>query len=223
MTEHLYNRLKKITTDRIPELYIRPWVDTDMEVVEELIERDCYGIKRLISCGGYKTTIIDIGAHIGVFSILCARVYHATQIIAIEPFPENWQLFTLNTLPYANIHGINAAIVPSGSTRAPYLSTQWHEAANRVEYNDGIPVLGITVLDVLKLIDSDNDIILKTDCEGMELTILKELLPVKKPIMIVGEWHNNKDAVMELLAKDYNVIGKDSKSGETGLFSAVLK
>lgn len=55
-------------------------------------------------------TIIDGGANIGLFSILMANKYSKSQIISIEPDPDNFKLLEVNLKNYSNTTLINAGI-----------------------------------------------------------------------------------------------------------------
>lgn len=55
-------------------------------------------------------TFLDIGAHIGYFSVLCAECCPKAKIYAFEPNDELFKILKENTSKYPNIHLINAAI-----------------------------------------------------------------------------------------------------------------
>ncbi len=54
--------------------------------------------------------IVDVGAHIGMASILFALRYPTARIIAVEPEPSNFAALTRNTAPYKTITPIQAAL-----------------------------------------------------------------------------------------------------------------
>jgi hypothetical protein len=130
---------------------------------------------------------------------------------------ENFQILTLNVLPYANVTPLLGAVVSNESSRQVFIDNIQHQAARRVEPNGTLPVLGIKVVELLAR--SGPTPCVKLDCEGMEATILREMLPVARPRHIVGEWHKNRDEVMGLLA-GYNAV-EHANSSETGIFAAV--
>ncbi len=41
-------------------------------------------------------TVVDIGAHIGLFSLLASTALHATRIVSVEPDPLNFELLAEN-------------------------------------------------------------------------------------------------------------------------------
>lgn len=57
-----------------------------------------------------KFTFLDIGAHVGYFSVLCAECCPKAKIYAFEPNSEIFGLLKENTAKYPNVHTFNAAI-----------------------------------------------------------------------------------------------------------------
>jgi len=68
-----------------------------------------YGARR--SAAGQAPLIVDAGANIGAASVFFAMVYPGSQIVAIEPEAENFELLTGNTagLPVDCVHGAIAS------------------------------------------------------------------------------------------------------------------
>ncbi len=64
-------------------------------------------------------TIVDIGAHVGSFTVLCHHYWPEAKIVAVEPHPESFELLQRNTahIPQAQLRLINAAVTKqSGKT-----------------------------------------------------------------------------------------------------------
>lgn len=123
-----------------------------------------------------EDTIIDIGGHIGLFSIY-ALSWNPKKIIAFEPIKENFDLFndniSLNKIK--NIKCYNMAAYGSSEEIEIYFNQDF--AAHSLIRNNGSSrkIKAIS----LKRIFDDNDIckcsILKLDCEGSEYKIFEEL------------------------------------------------
>ncbi len=156
-------------------------------------------------------TIVDIGAHVGSFTVLCHHYWPEAKIVAIEPHPDSFDLLQRNTAhsPATQLLLINAAVTKkSGKTLlsspvshsrvSEYVPDVWDELKPRNRHfgievpaitTEGfwqqIAEFGITEVDLLKL-----------DCEGAEYLILPELsrLGLLQHIgWIRGEWHSRKD------------------------------
>ena len=156
-------------------------------------------------------TIVDIGAHVGSFTVLCHQYWPAAKIVAVEPHPDSFELLQRNTahIPADQLLLINAAVTKqSGKTLlsspvshsrvSEYVPDVWDELQPRHrDFGIEVPAItteglwqrivefGITEVDLLKL-----------DCEGAEYLILPELsrLGLLQYVgWIRGEWHSRKD------------------------------
>src|SRR5262249_44954663 len=141
-----------------------------------------------------------VGAHIGAFAVLAAHTWPQARILACEPDPDNL------TLLRENLAGCNRVeIVPAALVDRDVSEVEFHAVLDKVGDNSGggrcfrveagtvrtrVPALsvlklwqtrGITVCDLLKL-----------DCEGAEIALLRSLAgaghlgAVRR---VVGEWH----------------------------------
>ncbi len=118
--------------------------------------------------------VLDIGANIGVFSLLCA-CYGAKKVLAIEPVSK-----TYNTL-IENIQRLNfnqyilplQNVVTDKSEDVVNISIQLDAGHNSLynTSNDYEQVKSISLSDALSKFD-DTDVYLKLDCEGAEYDII---------------------------------------------------
>lgn len=144
------------------------------------------------------TTIVDIGANVGFFAIYASTLNSTVRIHAFEPFPKNvGQMranLSLNPNCHTHIHPLavsdNAGLASlyfapgddSGcSLNAPKAQSVQVESIN---INQVFETCGISQCDLLKM-----------DCEGSELPILRAissdiLQAIKSMIM---EYHNESD------------------------------
>lgn len=153
---------------------------TDHRVFDEVFVRDAYRLSERGGAGPASPprlgTVVDVGAHIGIFAIRAARM--AERIWSLEPVEENRRLLEANlrstgtrnvtVLPYAlgDSDGeatIHHAVHQAGHSLFPELSG----AGSRGER---VPMRSLrTLLDELALPRVD---LLKLDCEGAEYPIL---------------------------------------------------
>lgn len=159
-------------------------------------------------------TIVDIGAHVGSFTVLCHQYWPSAKIVAVEPHPDSFELLQRNSehIPADQLLPINAAVTKqsgkkllsspvSHSRVSEYVPDVWDDLAPR-HRDFGIEVPGVTTEDLWQRIVefgiTEIDL-LKLDCEGAEYLILPELsrLAVLQYVgWIRGEWHSGKDNLL---------------------------
>lgn len=152
----------------------------DETVIEEVIRRDCYKVFDLNLDG---RTIIDCGAHIGVFATMCAL--RGARVIAIEPQPENLELLRVNAKQFPRITILPFAV---GATEGmTYIDGESGGAHTGPE---GIPVDQVTLS---SLLDGPVDV-LKLDMEGGEVAALLacDHKHLKRAHRVVLETHGPK-------------------------------
>lgn len=147
------------------------------------------------------STIIDIGAHAGIFSVFAA--YHAKngRVFSFEPVPENYNMMLENIRlnGYDNITPINMAVSDEAGDSVIFLSghnTGGHSLINRTP--DNTKKVEIKC-DTLESVVNENKIdtidFLKLDCEGAEFKILfnSSDAVIDKIQTISMEYHNLDD------------------------------
>jgi len=154
-------------------------------------------------------TIIDIGACTGDTSIYFA-LKGAKKIIAVEPFPNNFEILKKNIKE----NNLNESIIPilsacGYSKKEILIDPNLDDGMRSIlhEFPDGMKISTISLKDIIKDFDV-NDAILKLDCEGCEYeTILNsssEILQKFTDIQI--EYHNGyKDLEKKLLSVNFEV------------------
>lgn len=152
-------------------------------------------------------TIVDVGAHVGSFTVLCHEYWPEARIVAVEPHPDSFALLQRNTshIPSDQLLLINAAIAKTSgksilaspvsySRVGEYLTDIWSDLEPRPDHF-GIEVNTITPSQLWKSIqDFKIDVVdlLKLDCEGAEYLFLQELAnegQLANVGWIRGEWH----------------------------------
>jgi len=151
--------------------------------------------------------VIDIGAHIGGTSILCAK--RGAEVYAYEPEKENFKLLTENVVKNGfenKIHCTKKAVGNKGK-RTLYLHSgnsgkaSLSEKSKTTEQIDCIPIS-----DVFKNISHCD--FLKIDCEGAEYEFIKDI-PFEKVSQISMELHKgNQQEIIDYLKNYYKVFYK---------------
>lgn len=155
----------------------------DELIIKEIWEDNQYQLGQL------SGVVIDIGAHIGVFSVLCSAL--GGTVYAFEPVKENFDLLVKNmNHNKSDIAFYNMAVTRDG--RDVHLKTHSNKSNTGGFYlsEEGEKAKSISILDVLE--DLHNVEILKLDCEGAEKEILDTIPDMWFPMIksIRMEYHN---------------------------------
>jgi len=151
--------------------------------------------------------VIDIGAHIGVFSLF-ASLYTKNKIFSFEPLPENFKLLNENIKlnKKNNIKTFNLAVC--GDEKSRYIFYDESNTGGHSLFKKGsrkIKIKCIKLENIFKKLKIERCNFLKIDCEGCEYEILtkadKEVF--KKIDKIVMETHgifpNETEKLTEIL------------------------
>jgi FkbM family methyltransferase len=157
-----------IDTIRIKDYLVAYRRDTDDALELHQLESSALMILPIRSGG----TVIDIGAHIGTFTLQAARAVGDTgKVYAYEPHPQSYRLLltniTINNLE--NVYAEQVAIDGSAlNMRSLYLSsiTRGHSLTHR--YNEGEQIF----VPSQKLFIPLGCDLLKMNCEGSEFEII---------------------------------------------------
>lgn len=186
-------------------------------------------IARQVVAGEYGTldfrgkVVLDIGAHIGGFSVLAAR-NGARRVVACEPEPGNAELLRHNVAPFPQCEVREVAVWRSDVALEDDLS--WAPSENAVNTGGGgvyeerlpngprtlvKPLAFDRLLDDLGVVD-----LLKLDCEGSEYPILLTSQRLGLVREIVGEWHDVPMQLNGSAGADWNPIGLFAALVEAG-------
>ena len=152
-------------------------------------------------------TVVDIGAHVGVFSIYIASRSPSIKVFSYEPHPQNFQLLAqnINLNSLRNIKPIQLAIGKTSEKRKLFIGSGGVTHSLVKSKDSYVEVDCITLKEVLSQLTECN--FLKIDCEGAEYEILfntpVECLDNVEKISI--ECHNVADFVPE--KDNYNAYG----------------
>ncbi|MCH7567792.1 MAG: FkbM family methyltransferase [Nanoarchaeota archaeon] len=164
--------------------------------------------------------VVDIGAHIGIFTILASRHAKKGKVYAFEPVSHNFELLKENISLNAanNVIAIEKAVSNKSGKMKLFISRSRNKGQNSMhrldKYQIEIEVEKMSFKDFLKKLPKID--FLKMDCEGAEYEILmnltkKELSKIKKISM---EYHNygekkGKDLAKFLKENGFKVILKE--------------
>ncbi len=192
----------------------RQWIESlhAEHICNEVIELDSYGLRTLKAEGFDPKVIVDIGGHIGTFSLLAHSLWPDAQIFVIEPLsddnldPNNFHMLERNVRGVSNVTLINRALLGyiGRDTHPEYQQDleqddheHWVELGFRghPEHAEKVIRYGMTAISVRSLLEEfsiDSIDLLKMDCEGAETNVLrewKELNRLHSIPIILGEWH----------------------------------
>jgi len=178
---------------------IRP-KNTDMGLIHEIHSENVYQIQK--GDISDNAVVIDIGAHIGIFSIFAAIQTENVTVYSFEPDPGNFQ-FLLNNVKVNHledkIRPFNLAVsntnTPRKLIRSAASLTAHSLFANkfpRDEVKDSLEVACTTLPDIFEGNKVKKCDVLKLDCEGGEYDILLNAPDkiLSKIGMIVAEYHD---------------------------------
>jgi FkbM family methyltransferase len=212
-----FNFLLKKSDDQklascLQNLAYRENTDDDMWVIPELIEQDMYKIRKIIAKlePPGRTYVIDCGAHIGTFSIMCALYLKNVDIICFEPNPDSFEYLQKNITNLKNIVALNKAVdIREGVLNlfAPddvAWTGRWTVFPNSNPY---VTVEAVNLFSFIKELDRPV-FILKLDLEGYEEFILnafneESLAPIK---LLIIETHRDNLDHQRLLAFGFQLL-----------------
>ncbi len=140
--------------------------------------------------------VIDVGAHIGIFTIFAAHCAKNGKIYAFEPVKENFQLMkkNLSLNRKKNVFAFNRAVSNSEGNVNLYVSKERNRGQNSfIKLADNYETRIVDKMNFKKIIKTLPRVdFLKMDCEGAEYDILFSLSKneMKKIKKISMEYHN---------------------------------
>jgi len=158
------------------KLVYRPYT-SDIHIMDAIYgDREYFDFSELYEEGA---TILDLGAHIGIYALKCRRIVGPTgKIICIEPEPENFSILTQNIRlnRYRNIIPVDVALADftgrSYLWRDPDTGTLGHTLKRKMNYSP-IPISVTTLDNLLTGLKLPRVDLIKMDVEGSELLVLK--------------------------------------------------
>jgi len=130
-------------------------------------------------------TVIDVGAHVGQFSLLARRLFPAAKIIAFEPLKDGFDSLNENLAGTTNFQSFNVALGDTNGAQTMHRSEfapssslrkmgQLHKEAYPHTAGGSEETIAVKTLDsALDELDVDGPIFLKIDVQGYEDAVLK--------------------------------------------------
>jgi FkbM family methyltransferase len=141
-------------------------------------------------------TVIDIGAHIGYYTLLAARkVGPKGKVVAFEPEPNNFHLLSLNIKlnHYDNVIPIEKAVSNEESTVKLYLGgSSTNSVIKNYNISQNSNFITIKAINLDKFKGFGKIRLIKMDIEGAELLALKgmlELIDKNEDLIIISEFN----------------------------------
>lgn len=143
----------------------------------EIFSRDCYRVASFTDIRSWRM-VIDVGAHIGAFSLRVASISDDVEIVAFEPSPETFEFLERNVSRNGfatRIRTVRGAVsaragtssLSGGEGRSSLRSIVWEDEG------EGVDVVVLAFDQVISEISQQIDM-LKLDCEGSEYEIILE-------------------------------------------------
>lgn len=202
-------------------LNIRTTKGADIIHLDEIYERKIYG-------KSFRGVIIDVGASNADSSIFFA-INGAEKVIALEPFPESYELGKYNIkinnlenkvflLPYAlaNYESYTEFIISSDNPNANTVNPSPYIIGSGMKFEQKIKVPTISLTSIIKKYNIDTIFLFKMDCEGCEYTVLRDLPAdiLNRIENIILEFHDYPKDLPDILRKSgFNVDYEDKPIG----------
>lgn len=162
----------------------------DVGIVHELIDNMLYHVPLKANV----RSVVDVGAHVGLFTALLSRHCPQASFACVEPDPDNFELLRRNV-------GGFARTIQAACTYQPdplFFPTRQHPNTGgggltpTADREAGQPVQAITLEEIMASCNFGELDVLKLDCEGSEFDILQSAECLDRVKLIVGEYHDRE-------------------------------
>ncbi len=175
-------------------IYLR---DEDISLINEIFWREDYLFEKMKKRDVFN--IIDLGAHIGLFSLWIKSKYPDAIVHCYEPDPENFELLQKNV---KQLDGIVLNIEAVGGFPGEakfYVDSTRHALSSLKESNVKRAVLrNVKTLDDI-IDEAGGADLIKFDIEGLEYEVFSRSLKAQNVHQIVGEVHGKSSHVKDFL------------------------
>ncbi len=153
-------------------------VPMDRHIFHRIFGRDEYRLEG--TAPGAWGTVIDVGAHIGLFAVRVAPL--ARRVLCYEPVPENFEVLRRNLAHPRFGHLMAAAKAVAGRPGTVSIHRSDNPAAHSMypaepSRSEPIRVEAVRIEDIFEEHRVDRCDLLKLDCEGAEYEILESIPP----------------------------------------------
>jgi FkbM family methyltransferase len=161
---------------------------------------DVYGLTRL---KGTVKTVLDVGAHVGLFSLYSRILFPEAIIHAYEPNPTLWKHLTQQS-SIGRFEMFSQAVGLSEGRVS--LLTESDSVLTRTVINPTGPVSMVSIQQALQQLGGTVDI-LKLDCEGAEWEILKNKAAMSAVRFLTLEYHLIENRSLDEMVRLLNENG----------------
>ena len=213
----------KLTTNKFPILETK----SGLKIKIRKNSTDLMALTHVWLIGEYKRknfeiktddTVIDVGGHIGLFTLYASQFCKTGSIFTFEPEKENFELLSENISSnnLNHVKSFNLAVSNSSSSVTLYLN---EDTAGHSMFSKSSQSITVNSISLKKIFDENNidhcDF-LKLDCEGSEYEIIKNLPSeyFQKIQKMVIEYHMT-DTHPELLDELVKILKSQNYKLET--------
>jgi FkbM family methyltransferase len=157
--------------------------DSDLLVLKELLAENEYDLEGVSE----PTTILDLGANIGIAALLFRQRYPQAKIICVEASPKTYGRLVRNVSGDPRIETINAAVAgTSGSVSFTDDQESW---ANHISSDGPVTVRSVTIDELVERYEVSAQDLIKIDIEGAEFDAIGASKLLGRAGSILGEVH----------------------------------
>lgn len=158
--------------------------------------------------------VVDVGAHIGSFSIHLAKNATVTgSMVALEPEPDNYALLKHNLERNGLSDRIEALNLAASDSPEPlrFICSPDHNGAGHTIANTDRESIEVAAVDIREVLANRSRVLLKIDAEGAEYVLFRRIEPLRAKIdIVVGELHEARfgrptDILRLLARRGFNV------------------
>ncbi len=194
------------------KIYMRPWTG-DFATLRQVIWDKEYDFNL-----DEVQSVIDLGANIGISTLVLANKFPEAHVIALEPEKNNFQLLQLNTSTKKNIKILNAAVwYQDGKVNIidDTVKSNEFKVTNSSKSIKNEMIESISISSLMNRFNFLKIDLLKIDIEGAEedIFVKGDLSWLSKIRCCIIEIHSTGFGadLLELMKKDYSCIPKGEK------------
>lgn len=162
-------------------------------------------------------TLIDVGAHVGTFSVAFAEL--GWRVIAFEAAPEIFEELKQRTAPFPEVEAVWAAVTDDPADSVEFHLSDDHWGIHSLQpfhgsHRNRVEVPAVRLRDAIADRELSEPIYLKCDAEGADLLVLRSFdFTAVRPALVMCEFMDSRseahfgythlDMVRELAAWDY--------------------
>lgn len=185
--------------------------EADLSVVGEIFKLGEYRAAEPLLTAT-TNIIVDVGAHIGIFTLYARALNSKAEILAMEPDPQNRLLLQENLLlnDLTAIQVLPQALASEAGERALIVADEHINHRLRLKSENTslrvktVPVEALGLADLPEKID-----VIKLDIEGGEFEILEKTAPefLKRPKTWILEYHDSPGKRHNKLEEKFKILG----------------